>query len=364
MVRTLSLCLASLLLTACGEQSNERTIPETRVASEPMPAIPNATSEMRFGSKPIADQHTHEEAQNPLRWTDPEGWTVLPSSPMRDANFEAGDPRVECYVTRLPGDAGGLIANVNRWRKQMGLAPLDEAAVRALDTRPILGAPATVVELEGTFTGMGSEPQAGTKLIGAMLSFPGMGTLFVKMVGPIEVVDRERARYEAFCDSLHLDTGSGPAPGADHSEPGHGHGGGFEWSAPTMWQREGPRSMRLVSFTLGSGTECYISVLGGAAGGLEANLNRWRQQLGLAELGSAEIAALPKIEVLGQDSILFEGYGDFTGMNDSTEKAGMLGIVCDLGTEVLFVKMVGPEGAVRAGREGFIAFCASIRRSL
>ena len=72
---------------------------------------------------------------------------------------------------------------------------------------------------------------------------------------------------------------------------------------------------------------------------------------------------MPTLEMLGEASILFEGYGDFTGMDGSTEKAGMLGVVCDLGTEVLFVKMVGPEQDVRAGRAGFVAFCESIRRS-
>ena len=35
----------------------------------------------------------------------------------------------ELAVTHFPGDVGGDLANVNRWRQQIGLEPIDEAAL-------------------------------------------------------------------------------------------------------------------------------------------------------------------------------------------------------------------------------------------
>ena len=47
--------------------------------------------------------------------------------PMSVASFEAGDGPSAPVVTLtpLPGSAGGVLPNVNRWRRQLGLAPLE-----------------------------------------------------------------------------------------------------------------------------------------------------------------------------------------------------------------------------------------------
>src|SRR5690606_181737 len=78
----------------------------------------------------------------------PATWTELPPQQFRDANFRAGDG-VECYVTMLGGDGGGLLANVNRWRGQIGLQTTDAASLVGLPTVPMLGGEATLVELVG-----------------------------------------------------------------------------------------------------------------------------------------------------------------------------------------------------------------------
>ena len=46
-----------------------------------------------------------------------------------------------------------------------------------------------------------------------------------------------------------------------------------------------------------------ISVLGGAAGGLPANINRWRAQLGLPELAPDEVAG--SMESISADGLAF-----------------------------------------------------------
>ncbi|TMB35869.1 MAG: hypothetical protein E6J61_01015, partial [Deltaproteobacteria bacterium] len=39
---------------------------------------------------------------------------------------------VEVSLTVLPGMAGGDLANVNRWRGQLGLSAIDDAAIASL----------------------------------------------------------------------------------------------------------------------------------------------------------------------------------------------------------------------------------------
>src|SRR5690349_3907522 len=68
-------------------------------------------------------------AQAKVVWDTPEGWrAVIADQPMRVATFRAGPgDGVEVSVTAFPGDVGGLLANVNRWRGQVGLAPAQES---------------------------------------------------------------------------------------------------------------------------------------------------------------------------------------------------------------------------------------------
>lgn len=134
----------------------------------------------------------------------PEGWTEKPGSPMRDVNFTFGpNAEGECYIARLPGAGGGLAANVNRWRSQMGAAPLSEEEIAALPTRPLFGQPARFVSVDGTFSpGMGGgEAFPGYRLVGLILSGEG-GAVFVKMTGPEALVEQNGAAFDQFVSSL------------------------------------------------------------------------------------------------------------------------------------------------------------------
>src|SRR5690606_19513113 len=110
----------------------------------------------RYQTRPAAASES--PAPRGLIYDTPEGWTEKPGSPMRDVNFTFGEKgEGECYVARLPGAGGGLAANVNRWRAQMGTEPLTDEQVAALPTRSLFGQPARFVAVDGAFSpGMGS----------------------------------------------------------------------------------------------------------------------------------------------------------------------------------------------------------------
>lgn len=59
-------------------------------------------------------------------WSTPAGWSALPASPMVLNSYQKDTPAgpVKLSVSAFPGNVGGDLANVNRWRRQIGLGPV------------------------------------------------------------------------------------------------------------------------------------------------------------------------------------------------------------------------------------------------
>jgi hypothetical protein len=121
---------------------------------------------------------------------------------MRDISLSFGDGG-ECSVVRA---GGSLVDNVNRWRKQMGLEAISETEAAALPTRNLFGGPGVLVELDGSYQAMGaSAATPGYRMVGVILAVPSADSaIFVKMVGPRDLVQGNEAAFEAFCDSLRI----------------------------------------------------------------------------------------------------------------------------------------------------------------
>lgn len=356
-----ALILVGLLLPACWNSSADVEIVQTRTtARAARPALAGATPQERFGRAPVRPDSFEPagEPEVPLDWVTPEGWEDLGRSGMRLVNLSPGEG-AECYLSILPGDGGGRAANVNRWRSQMGLPPLAQAEVDGLQLRPLIGRPATYVELSGTFTNMQGETWSGHKMIGLILTMPEF-TLFVKMTGPAQLLDAELGRFDQLCSSIEVVTG-GAAPDDPDPAPS-ARPGELAFTAPAGW-REGPaRAMRLVTLEVGAETECYVTELGGDGGGLALNVERWLGQLGQPAPTEAELAAMPRIPVMGGEGVLVEGDGTFRGMDGAAREGyALLGIVQQREETTLFVKMVGPAAEVAAGRGEFLEFVSSLR---
>src|SRR5436190_17121334 len=68
----------------------------------------------------------------PIKWRTPERWTEVPPTSMRYASFSAPADeggKIDISIVTFPGDGGSDADNINRWRGQMGLAPVDANAV-------------------------------------------------------------------------------------------------------------------------------------------------------------------------------------------------------------------------------------------
>lgn len=362
--RSASGAAAAVLALALGACSGRvtRAIEDVRTLERPPAPAPAVSSAERFGLADGAhgpgDGHDHGEGGGApeLRWTLPGGWHSLPPTATRRASFRVDGADGSLVV--LPGGGGGLVANVDRWCGQMGLAPLGADGVARLERRSLLGLEAVLVDLAGDFRGMGAEALPDARLLG-LIAERGSSTFFLKLVGPADVVEREREAFEALAASFELTVPAAPSTGAGGAD-------GLAWDVPPGWTRGTPRPMRLATFVPegASDVECSLTVLPGRAGGARANVDRWRGQVGLGPLDEAGWAALPRLRLLGVDAPLVEIEGDFAGMDGArVADAALLGAIADLGDRTLFLKMTGPAGAVRAERARFLALCTSLRRA-
>lgn len=137
----------------------------------------------------------------------------------------------------------------------------------------------------------------------------------------------------------------------------------FSYTTPTGWQEQPLTPMRAVNLKVGEASECYVSELGGSGGGLASNLNRWRKQMGQPELSEADIAALPKRTLLGQEASLISISGTFSGMGGTAPKENyrMLGVALSTADHAVFVKLTGPQAEVEKETANFDTFIASLK---
>lgn len=136
-------------------------------------------------------------AQDEPAWAVPAGWTRLEQQkPMRHATYTAGEgaTKVEVVLSCFPGDVGGLWANVNRWRGQVGLGPIPQDQ---------LAANVQAFEVPG-FTGHTMRLKGETQhMLGAAIKdVQAERTWFVKIQGVPAAIDAHEAAFIAFAKSF------------------------------------------------------------------------------------------------------------------------------------------------------------------
>lgn len=170
----------------------------------------NATSDVRFGfdraafmrrmpKQPAAEQPAQPAAApaSGLHWNPPASWKRGPDKAMREVTYLAGEQgEVECYVSLLSGEGGGLASNLARWRSQLGQPPLSDEEVAALPRFPMLGVQAVSIEIARA----ASEAEGPEMVLGVVCLRPGQ-SVFVKMLGPKASVEAQREAFLQFCRS-------------------------------------------------------------------------------------------------------------------------------------------------------------------
>lgn len=171
-------------------------IPPVNASAAPAAATPAAPGGMASTPVPTA-------TGGDLTWTAPARWQSRPASAMRKATFiipgDTAGQQAELAVTAFPGDVGGNLANLNRWRNQLQLAPVTASelgsALTHLDAGPLH---LDIAEL------LGPEPADGKprqRVLGAIVPFNG-ATWFFKLTGPDALVAREKDAFLAFLQTI------------------------------------------------------------------------------------------------------------------------------------------------------------------
>lgn len=134
-----------------------------------------------------------------LRWTLPKGWNEAAGGQMRFATLKPPVVgKIDASVVVLPGPAGGELANVNRWRGQIGLPPLDEGGLAR--ARKVLKTQAGALKVYD-FT---SDASPKSRLVAGLTEAAG-DTWFVKMTGDADAVGAARDDFMKLLGSLRFE---------------------------------------------------------------------------------------------------------------------------------------------------------------
>jgi hypothetical protein len=188
--------LAALGVLATSPACGRDDVAHYRVPKET--AAPAAGGQMGGAPAGAVPPPPDVSATGSLQWTLPKGWTESRTGGMRYATLKpTAAGKIDVSVTVFPGSAGGELANVNRWRNQIGLSPVDEAAL-ARDRKTLKCPSGSLAVFDYT-----SDGQVKTRLVAAIL-FAGGNSWFVKMVGDAGPVAASRADFIRILESLRL----------------------------------------------------------------------------------------------------------------------------------------------------------------
>jgi len=210
-MRPLLLLFASLLAFGCKPAPQ---VARYEVKSEvaPAAAAPAAAPAAPVAAQPAASPAVAAPMVAPAsmkaeaagfdapKWAKlPAGWSVGPENSMRKATWIVSGPndsKAEIAVTVFPGSVGGLTANVNRWRGQIGLPPAspDEIAGSAQMVK-VSGLDSQRFVMTAT---------DGKKSVDAVMTSKDGATWFFKMNGETTAVEANATAFIAFLSASQL----------------------------------------------------------------------------------------------------------------------------------------------------------------
>jgi hypothetical protein len=258
-----------------------------------------------------------------LVWTLPEGWTRQPGNSVRYAtlHYEIDGTPLEMSVIPLGQPEGdfdnAVFINVNRWRGQVSLPRIsqeelykDQDEVRKLTLNDRT---AVLVNL------VGKAPKEGA----GMPPFAGGG-----MAPP--------PREAPLPDFTKLELPEGWSPAAND-----------QFSKFAAEVKDGEQEARFTITTFGAG----------AGQMLTRNLNRWRDQVGLAEASGQQLTDAVQPIAIGKNR---GRYVEFFGEESQSPRLGLFGVIVTTPTRTWFIKLKGDAELLVRERANFRKFVQSL----
>ena len=257
-----------------------------------------------------------------IEWTLPATWKETPGDKNRYATLVlTTQPPLEVTVTVLA--AGGddriqqLLDNINRWRGQLDLPNIEA------DDLPTRTETIKAGELTITVINIVGKAAPKSAMPGGMMP-PMMGQPNAGNATPPAV-----------------------QPGAKANDSG------LKFDKPEEWTEAPPKQFQLARFTVGKGEQTAEIAVSRAGGGRDANINRWRGQLGLNPLSPEEL------KQAGQPFEVGSKKGELVEI--VVEDRALLGVIIPDGDQAWFIKLTGHAALAVKERSRFEAFAKSLK---
>jgi hypothetical protein len=252
------------------------------------------------------------------------------------------------------------LPNLVRWERQLGLpASSPEDANRLIKQTTINGLNVNLIDL--------TSPASATprkRMLAAIVPYANR-VWFFKLVGPEPVVTAQKANFDAFMSSLAAGGEAGGTANAAEMPTTQmtfpsGNVRIKSFKAPADWHElDHQAPPRALAFDIGSGADKVELVVTqfpqNDVGPFMANVNRWRQQIGLGPVNDLKSVSMEDFTVGAAPAMLF----DFDNQAANPPK-GMLVCLAAEGNEFWFFKMTGPLTAVKAQHNAFVNFLHSV----
>jgi hypothetical protein len=307
-------------------------------------------------------------AAAPLTWKTPAGWTEVAPSQMRVASFKVtGAGGKQADVSVIPGIGGSDEANVNRWRGQVSLpTETDDAMQKEAQKVEAGGQPGELFDIAGTNPDNGN-PE---RILGVIQHRLDGDSWFYKMTGDAALVEQQKPAFVEFLKSLNFGVAAqtqpaAPAMGGDMgallSAPASGSSANTpNWQVPAGWQEVPPAQFLLAEFAItgANGAKAEVNVAQ-ANGGLLANVNRWRRQIGLDALDESGLdKVVAAMDVTGGKATLV----DMTGTDFRTgQPTRLVGAIVPMNGQTWFYKLMGDASVVEAQKAAFLKFVQGVK---
>jgi len=326
----LSILFFCLAICSCKDEE----IRIYKVASEPEAAAPASHEE----------DAAHADS---VTWRALPGWKQEEAGRFLTAAYAV--PNLgRVTVSKLGGDGGGLAANVNRWRVQVGMKPLPESEIHG-HPMPVSGSGRDML----LFNLDPDDAAPDAEGIFAAVLPLGSETWYFKLTGSSAKLRESGGEvFVEFLSGIRIGGGQA-APPSPSALPK------IQVTTPDGWETGQGSAMRVASFAIkgadGATADVSVIPLYGNSGSVLENVNRWRGQLQLPPLASDDDPALGA-EMDGAAGKLF-----VTHM--VSEEAVLDGKMAAISTAILkaegmtwFFKITGDASLVEAHREKFEAF--------
>lgn len=335
------ICALLFCLAICSCKDEE--IRTYRVAVEP---------EVEAPAKQSAGGHSHAAHSDSVTWRALPGWKEEAAGKFLAAAYAVPELG-RLTVSKLGGDGGGLAANVNRWRGQVGMQSLPDDQVRG-QPMPVTGSAREML----LFNLNPDDAPADAETIFAAVLPLGSETWYFKLTGPSAKLRKSGSEVLiAFLSEVRIVGGQAapPAPSAP-AAPGVPE---INVTAPEGWEASKGSSMRVASFAIkgegGATADVSVIPLPGDSGSVLENVNRWRGQVQLPPLAAADDPKLGA-EMDGAAGKLFVTHMVGADPVLDGKKAAISTAILKAKGVTWFFKITGEASLVEANRENFENF--------